>query len=73
MFGMLKKRAIIEGMSCNHCVKRVENALKELEGVQDVKVNLKKKTADIKLTADLSSEKIKQAVEEAVYEVIEIS
>ena len=44
---MLKKRAIIEGMSCNHCVKRVENALKELEGVQDVKVNLKKKTADI--------------------------
>ena len=30
-------------MSCSHCVKRVENSLKEVDGVLKVSVNLDKK------------------------------
>ena len=30
---MIKKKLSIEGMSCQHCVMHVANALKELEGV----------------------------------------
>jgi copper chaperone CopZ len=36
------KRVVLEvsGMSCGHCVGRVENALKGVRGVQAVKVDL---------------------------------
>jgi copper chaperone len=37
-----QKRVQIEGMTCEHCKNRVENALNRLEGVS-AKVNLKKK------------------------------
>lgn len=69
---MTHKKVWIEGMSCQHCVKRVENALKELEGVKTVKVDLKKKTADMELLAELSFEKIKTAIEDVGYEVTDI-
>lgn len=35
----------VEGMSCMHCVHHVTEALKEVEGVKDVKVSLAEKTA----------------------------
>ncbi|MFZ4356495.1 cation transporter, partial [Enterococcus gallinarum] len=38
----MKQQFSIEGMSCNHCVARVEEAVSALDGVQKVKVNLKK-------------------------------
>ena len=42
----MKKTITIEGMSCAHCQKRVEDALNAIGG-GSAKVNLKKKTADI--------------------------
>lgn len=59
----------VEGMMCEHCKKRVTDAIEALEGVKRVKVDLKKKTATIKGDVDL--EKVKAAVKEAGYEVIE--
>ena len=44
----MKKTISIEGMSCNHCVAHVKEALEGLEGVTSVKVNLDKKCASIK-------------------------
>ena len=43
-----QKRVQIEGMTCEHCKNRVENALNRLEGVS-AKVNLKKKTAVVSM------------------------
>ncbi len=41
MFGKkIKKRIDIEGMMCNHCTSKVENALKSIDGVTKVKVSL---------------------------------
>lgn len=47
MFFRKKKRKIIniEGMTCEHCVKKVESALENLVDVSSAKVNLKKKQA----------------------------
>lgn len=45
---MEKIKLNVSGMNCNHCVNRVETALNELEGVEKVKVNLKKGTAQVK-------------------------
>ena len=73
MFGKEKiiKTLNVEGMSCLHCVKKVETALKEVKGVKSVKVDLENKTADVTLKKDIDTEILKKAVEDAGYEVEE--
>ena len=41
----------LAGLECNNCVKKVETALKKVEGVSAVSVSLKKMTADVKLAS----------------------
>lgn len=38
----MKKEIDIEGMMCNHCVTKVSNTLKSIDGIKKVKVDLKK-------------------------------
>lgn len=45
--GTEKKSFIVEGMSCDHCKKSIEDGLKSLAGVRSAKVSLKKKLAQI--------------------------
>lgn len=60
----------IEGMSCGHCKKAVEDALKTLDGVCEVEVNLDTNTALISYEKGKVAEvKIKDAVASAGYEV----
>lgn len=61
-------RLTIQGMNCGHCVKRVTNALKEVAGVTDVKVDLADNSATVTGTPDI--EALKAAVDEAGYEVV---
>ncbi len=68
----MKKLVSIEGMSCGHCVRHVEEALKEVEGVVGVVVDLKGKNAVVEINQELSDGQIKGAIEEAGYEVVEI-
>ena len=74
MFGSEKITKIIqiEGMSCMHCAKKVENTLKELKGVKNVTVNLEEKKATVVMKQEISEETLKNAVEELGYEVEEI-
>lgn len=68
----MKKKILIEGMSCGHCVMHVKEALNELAGVTNVDVNLEKKSAVIEASADVKDEDIKAAIEDAGYEVVGI-
>ncbi len=43
------------GMSCEHCVKAVTNALNGIKGVKDVKVSLEDKNAQIVFDEELTS------------------
>ncbi|NLW56850.1 MAG: heavy-metal-associated domain-containing protein [Firmicutes bacterium] len=65
----MRKKLTIEGMSCGHCVKRVQEALQTVEGVQSVTVDLEAKTAVLELIAEVEGERLKAAVEEAGYDV----
>ncbi|WP_422678790.1 heavy-metal-associated domain-containing protein [Clostridium thermosuccinogenes] len=69
---MMTKKVFIEGMSCKHCVMHVEEALKEVSGIKEVKVSLEGKVAEIELEHDVDDEKIKAAVADAGYEVTAI-
>lgn len=68
----MKKTIIIEGMSCGHCSARVEKALRALEGVE-ASVDLEAKTAHVTVTGQVSDEALKEAVEEAGYQVVSIA
>lgn len=59
----------VGGMSCASCVGRVERAIRALEGVLEVSVNLATETATVSyLPASVSRERIAQAVGAAGYE-----
>ncbi|OFI06541.1 copper-exporting P-type ATPase A [Clostridium acetireducens DSM 10703] len=67
----MKEKLIIEGMSCNHCVMHVKNALVEVPGVKSVEVSLEDKCAIVE-GENLSKENLKKAVEEMGYDVVDI-
>ena len=67
----MKKKILLEGMSCNHCVNHVTEALKEI-GATDVEVNLNKKLATAEVREDITDEVIKEAIEEVGFEVVSI-
>jgi copper chaperone CopZ len=66
----MKKKLLIEGMSCGHCVKHVKEALLEVKGMKSAEVELSTKSAVIDGEAEDSA--IKFAVEDAGYEVVSI-
>lgn len=68
----MKKKILIEGMSCGHCVKHVKEALSELKGVTSVDVNLDGKYAILEANVDVKDEEIKFAVDDAGYDVVGI-
>lgn len=62
----------VEGMSCGHCEKAVKNALGEVSGVSSVSVDLSAKKVEVEGDG-LVDTLLKEAVEEAGYEVVEIN
>lgn len=74
MFGnKIIKTIFIEGMSCGHCSKRVEEALKSVDGVKSVSVSLEEKRANIVLKKYISNEILKAEIEDLGFEVVEIN
>jgi copper ion binding protein len=66
----MKTTLKIDGMSCDHCVKHVKDALEGVAGVQSAAVNLKKNSAEVKHGDAVSLDALKAAVVEAGYEVL---
>ena len=65
-------RIKVEGMTCQHCQKRVHNAIATLDGVTMVNVDLE--AGEVVVSYDSSMidiEEIKQAVRDADYQVVE--
>lgn len=67
----MNKTMKIEGMACEHCKARVEQALNALEGVS-AQVDLKNKCANITTEGKVDDDTLKQTVTEAGYEVISL-
>ncbi|MTI48848.1 heavy-metal-associated domain-containing protein [Sporosalibacterium faouarense] len=67
----MKKLVFIKGMSCQHCVMAVKGALGEVDGIKSVDVDLESGSATLNVD-NVSDDTIKNAIEEAGYEVIEV-
>jgi len=66
----MKTNLGIEGMSCEHCVKAVTEALAGVAGVKKVKVNLKKACAAVEHEESAGIDAFRKAVEEAGFKVV---
>ena len=68
----MEKTMKIEGMMCGHCEARVQKTLEALDGVSGASVSHENGTAIVTLSAEVSNETLKKAVEEQDYKVIDI-
>jgi len=57
----------IPDMTCEHCKRTIEKIIKKLDGVRDVRINLK--TKEVEVTGNVSKETIITAIEEAGYSI----
>ncbi|MWN32737.1 MULTISPECIES: heavy metal translocating P-type ATPase [unclassified Gilliamella] len=64
---------IVEDMSCASCVGRVEKALKKVDGVVDVSVNLATEKATVDADEHVTLESLMSAVDNAGYHAVKIT
>lgn len=64
----MTKTLTIAGMSCMHCVNRVQKSLEALEGVTKVQVNLEAGKAVVDLDREIADKVLIDAVDEAGYD-----
>lgn len=66
---LYRKTFRVEGMHCEHCRNRVQEAINEMQGVAG-KVNLKKAEVTVSYAEDIPDEAIKAQIEKAGYKVV---
>lgn len=66
----MKKKILIEGMSCNHCVGHVKKALETLDNTIVLEVSLNDKYALV--DTNIEDNELKEVVEEEGYDVMGI-
>ena len=69
---VMQKTIKIEGMMCEHCEKRVKDALEKLDGIESAIVSHESKNAVVTINNKFSEEQVKNAIEEAGYKFIGI-
>ncbi|WP_136707330.1 heavy-metal-associated domain-containing protein [Agromyces sp. H66] len=68
--GALSAEFLVEGMTCSHCVSSVTEELSEVDGVQQVAVDLRPGAASVVTVTSsgpISDDAVRAAVEEAGY------
>jgi len=63
----MKKLIKVQGMSCNHCVMHITEALGEVPGVTDVVVSLEDGTATVDTNAPVTDEALVAAIADVGY------
>ena len=59
----------VEGMVCNGCENRVHNALKTIDGVEEVIANHENGTVKVTLNKEVDEKTIKEKIEDIGFEV----
>jgi copper ion binding protein len=67
---VMKKVIKVEGMSCDHCVKHITNAINEIEGAKCLNISLDHKTVEVQYDNDDTLSKIEASITDAGYEVV---
>ena len=66
----MKKKLLVEGMSCGHCVNHLKTALTEdIQGVQVLEVSLEGKYAVVDMQDSVTEEALRAVIEDLGYEL----
>ncbi|WP_432666065.1 heavy-metal-associated domain-containing protein [Wukongibacter baidiensis] len=68
----MKKKIVIEGMSCGHCAGHVTGALKDVSGVEEVEIIVADGLAIVELAHEVDDENLIDAIEEVGYNAVEV-
>ena len=60
----------VEGMACEGCEKRIQNAVSSIEGVESVVANHKAGTVIVKADENVAEETIKEKIDNIGFEVV---
>jgi len=69
---MTTEQFIVPGVSCQHCVSAVTREVSALSGVKQVQVDLDTKLVTVEHGAEVASEAIVAAIQEAGYEEVSL-
>lgn len=61
----------VEGMMCSGCENRVQNALKEIEGVENVVANHEEGTVKVTLVSDVDVTVLNETIEDLGFDIKE--
>ena len=66
----MKKKLLVEGMSCGHCVNHLKTALTEnIQGVEVLEVSLEGKYAVVDMQDSVTEEALRAVIEDLGYEL----
>ncbi|HEL2730548.1 TPA: heavy-metal-associated domain-containing protein [Streptococcus suis] len=68
----MKQILKLKNLSCQNCVKHVTNHLLDLDGVEEVKIQLDQQLAEVETSVAYDLEGYQEALEDTVYEVEEL-
>ncbi len=69
----MKKKPLIDGMSCNHCVNHLNTALTEdIKGVEVIEISLENKYAIIDMNDNVDTTELKEVINELDFELKDI-
>lgn len=63
----MEKTFTVKGMTCNHCVMHVTEALRKVEGVTDARVDLEHGKATVEADDSVTDQALRDAVAAAGY------
>lgn len=66
----MRKKLLVDGMSCEHCVNHLKVALTEdIDGIEVIEVSLEDKYAIVDMKDDVLESKLKEVIEDLGYEL----
>lgn len=68
----MKQILKLKNLSCQNCVKHVTNHLLEMDGVEDVKIQLEEQLAEVETSVAYDLEQYQEVLEDTIYEVEEL-
>ncbi|HEL2196277.1 MULTISPECIES: heavy-metal-associated domain-containing protein [Streptococcus] len=68
----MKQTLKLKNLSCQNCVKHVTNHLLDLDGVEEVNIQLDQQLAEVETSVAYDLEQYQEVLEDTIYEVEEL-
>ncbi|HEL1566044.1 TPA: heavy-metal-associated domain-containing protein [Streptococcus suis] len=68
----MKQTLKLKNLSCQNCVKHVTNHLLDLDGVEEVKIQLEEQLAEVETSVAYDLEQYQGVLDDTIYEVEEL-